>query len=54
MVFDSECMLTDPVSMLERCERQKNEALVERRQNIERYRSATASSCFGAATKVQG
>jgi len=36
MVYDSECMMTDPVSMLERCEREKAEALLERRQQVER------------------
>jgi len=36
MVFDTECMLTDPVSMLDRCERQKQEALQERHQHVDR------------------
>jgi hypothetical protein len=36
MVFDSECMMTDPVSMLERCEREQMEAHLERHQYVER------------------
>ena len=37
MVFDSECMLTDPVSMLERRERERMDTLAERRQHVNRY-----------------
>ena len=36
MVFDSECMLTDPVSMLDRLEREKMDMLLERHQHVDR------------------
>ena len=36
MVLESECMETDPVAMMERCEREKKEAQLERHQCIER------------------
>ena len=46
MVYDSECMMTDPVSMLERCEREKAEALLERRQGVERcYQISAPEVC---------
>jgi hypothetical protein len=44
MVFDTECMLADPVSMLDRCEREKQEALLERHQHVDRCLAELASA----------
>jgi hypothetical protein len=54
MVYDSECMMTDPVSMLERCEREKAEALLERRQQVERcYQISVPEVCNLVSSRIR-
>ena len=52
MVFDSECMLTDPVSMLERCEREKKEAMLERHQHVDRWVTTCQTAPFTVSSAV--
>ncbi|EKX41503.1 hypothetical protein GUITHDRAFT_141984 [Guillardia theta CCMP2712] len=53
MVFDTECMLTDPVSMTERYERQREESRRQRHVHIDkRFDKLEEKETVGAACRV--